>query len=317
MTSAGVRPPFAGVGVADPPVGKPIRTDSIIRKFLLWWFRQPHGIAHVSLSISIDMTHALAYLDRLAELDGPKVSVQHLLSGVIGRTLHHHPAANARIVGRRIVPVDSVAAAMPVNLLGHAGESTSELGMALVEQLERRSLRDIADATRGAVKEERAGRSANPFVGAMKAMARRMPQRLLDQALDTMDRGMQSLPIASQVYDQFPVTTGLTNPGAALSNLEGARFMGGAFSLPQKLLHVGTLWGVSMITQDVMVVKGEVAVRPVLPMLLIFDHRLIDGVAAGRMLQFVVCVLQDPARWFGEDGRHPGPDPVDGALARA
>ena len=114
MTSAGVRPPFAGVGVADPPVGKPIRTDSIIRKFLLWWFRQPHGIAHVSLSISIDMTHALAYLDRLAELDGPKVSVQHLLSGVIGRTLHHHPAANARIVGRRIVPVDSVAAAMPV-----------------------------------------------------------------------------------------------------------------------------------------------------------------------------------------------------------
>jgi len=297
-------------------VGKPIHAESIIRKLLMWWFRQPHGVAYVSLSITIDMTQALAYLDHLTQIGGPKVSVQHLLSGVIGRSLHHHPAANARIIGRRILPVDSVAAAMPVNLLGHAGESGSELGMALVEQLESRNLREIAVATRGVVKEERAGRTANPFMGVLKSMARRMPQRLLDPALDAVDRGMQTPAVAQKVYKQFPVTTGLTNPGAALSNLAGARFTGGAFALPQKLLHVGTLWGVSMITEDVMVVDGELAVRPVLPMLLIFDHRLIDGVAAGRLLQFLVSVLQDPQRWFGEDGSHVGPHPVDGPLGR-
>ncbi len=280
----------------------------------MWWFRQPYGQAYVSLSIAVDMTHSLAFLDRLAKVDGPKVSVQHLLSGVIGRTLHHHPAANARIIGRRIFPIESVAAAMPVNLLGHAGESSSELGMALVEKLEARSLREIAVATRGVVKEERAGRSANPFVGFLKGMASRMPQRVLDKALDAVDRGMQTPSVARQVYDQFPVTTGLTNPGAALSNLAGARFTGGSFSLPQKLLHVGTLWGVSMITEDVMVVDGELAVRPVLPMLLIFDHRLIDGVSAGRLLQFLVSVLQDPEAWFGEDGTHAGPHPVNGPL---
>jgi len=292
-----------------PPTGRPINPNSIIRKFLHWWFRAPAGIAYVSVNGSIDMTAALAYLDQLAQHDGPKVSVQHLLAGVIGRTLHHHPAANARIIGRRIVAVDDVAAAMPVNLLGTKAEAGSELGMALVEKLQVRSLRQISTATRSAVKEERAGKSSHPFIGLMKGLAKRMPQRLLDGALDAMDASMRTPAIAEQFYQTFPVTTGLTNPGAALANLQGAKFTGGAFSLPQKLLHVGTLWGVTPISDDVFAVDGQAVVRPALPVLLVFDHRLIDGVAAGRMMQFAVHVLQDPERWFGPDGTHEGPEP--------
>ena len=79
----------------------------------MWWFRSP-DIAYVSVNGKMDMTAAQAYLSKLADQPGPKVSVQHLLAGVIGRTLHHHPAANARIIHNRIVPVEDVAAAMPV-----------------------------------------------------------------------------------------------------------------------------------------------------------------------------------------------------------
>jgi pyruvate/2-oxoglutarate dehydrogenase complex dihydrolipoamide acyltransferase (E2) component len=293
-----------------PPSGRPINRESIIRKFLMWWFRQPHGIAYVSVNGSIDMTASLAYLDRLAKQPGPKVSVQHLLAGVIGRTLHHHPAANARIVGRRIIPVSDVAAAMPVNLLGHSGEKTSELGMALVEKLQERNLREVADATRGAVKEERSGRSSHPVMGLLKKLAVHMPQAVLDRSLDALDASLQNPTIAEQFYRSLPVTTGLTNPGAALADLQGAKFTGGAFSLPQKLVHVGTLWGVTPIADDVFAIDGKPEVRPALPVLLVFDHRLIDGVAAGRMLQFAFHILQNPEVWFGSDGLHRGPDPV-------
>ena len=292
-----------------PPTGRPINPNSIIRKFLTWWFRAPNGIAYVSVNGSIDMTASLAYLERLAATDGPKVSVQHLLAGVIGRTLHHHPAANARIIGHRIMAVPDVAAAMPVNLLGHAGESGSELGMALVERLQVRSLRQISTATRSAVKEERAGRSSNPLIGVLKSLAKRSPQLVLDRALDALDASLRNPAIANQFYKSLPVTTGLTNPGAALADLPGAKFTGGAFSLPQKLLHVGTLWGVTPITDDVFAIDGQAVVRPALPVLLVFDHRLIDGVAAGRMLQFAFHVLQHPERWFGPDGQHEGPEP--------
>lgn len=293
----------------SPPAGRPINPRSIIRKFASWWFRAPGGSAYVSVNGSIDMTAALAYLEQLATHAGEKVSVQHLLAGVIGRTLHHHPAANARIIGDRIVPVAEVAAAMPVNLLGHASGEASELGMALVERLQAKSLRDIARSTRAAVREERQGRSSNPLIAAMKSAAKRMPQGVLNRALDAMDAGMRTPAIAEQVYRTFPVTTGLTNPGAALADLPGAKFTGGAFSLPQKLVHVGTMWGVTPISDDVFAVDGQAVVLPALPVLLIFDHRLIDGVAAGRMLQFAVHILQDPERWFGPDGTHAGPEP--------
>jgi pyruvate/2-oxoglutarate dehydrogenase complex dihydrolipoamide acyltransferase (E2) component len=274
----------------------------------MWWFQSP-DISYVSVNGKMDMTAAQAYLARLAEQTGPKVSVQHLLAGVIGRTLHHHPAANARIIHHRIVPVEDVAAAMPVNLLGHAGGSASELGMAVVERLQVRSLREISEATRGAVETEREGKSSNPVMGFLKGLAKRMPQPVLNRALDALDRSLRNPVLADQFYRSLPVTTGLTNPGAALADLPGAKFMGGAFSLPQKLLHVGTLWGVTPISDDVFAIDGKPVVLPALPVLLIFDHRLIDGVAAGHLMQFAFHILQDPERWFGPDGTHQGPGP--------
>ena len=291
-----------------PPSGRPINPHSIIRKVLMWWFRSP-DVAYVSVNGQMDMTNALAYLERLAAQPGPKVSVQHLLAGVISRTLHHHPAANARILNHRIVPVADVGVAMPVNLLGHAAESASELGMALVETVQKRSLRQISEATRGAVKVEREGKSSNSVLAAIKGLAKRMPQPVLNRALDAIDQRLQNPLLATPFYRALPVTTGLTNPGAALANLPGARFMGGAFTLPQKLVHIGTLWGIAPISDDVFAIGGKAVVRPALPVLLIFDHRLIDGVAAGRILQYAYYILQDPERWFGPDGTHEGPEP--------
>lgn len=294
------------------PAGPRINPDSLVRKFLMWWFRAPHGIAYVSVNGQIDMTNALAYLEKLGQQDVPdeeRVTVQHLLAAVVSRALHHHPAANARIIGRRIIAQDHVGVAMPVNLLGHKGGRDSELSVGLVEACEGKSLRQIATETRGVVKTERSGQSANPFIGLMKGLAKRMPQAALDRFLDGFHAGMQTRTFADQVYAQFPATTALTNPGAALGQLDGARFTGGAFSLPQRLIHVGTLWGVTPIVDDVMAIRGEVKVVPTLPVLMIFDHRLVDGVAAGRLLTFAVEILQDPERWFGPSGRHPGPNP--------
>ncbi|HCH65035.1 MAG TPA: hypothetical protein DFR83_19685, partial [Deltaproteobacteria bacterium] len=203
-----------------PPSGRPINPHSIIRKVLMWWFRSP-DVAYVSVNGQMDMTNALAYLERLAAQPGPKVSVQHLLAGVISRTLHHHPAANARILNHRIVPVADVGVAMPVNLLGHAAESASELGMALVETVQKRSLRQISEATRGAVKVEREGKSSNSVLAAIKGLAKRMPQPVLNRALDAIDQRLQNPLLATPFYRALPVTTGLTNPGAALANLPG------------------------------------------------------------------------------------------------
>ncbi len=48
---------------------------------------------------------------------------------------------------------------------------------------------------------------------------------------------------------------------------------------------------------------GRPEVRRMLPLLYVFDHRLFDGVLAGKILTRVFDVLQDPAAHFGPEGR--------------
>ena len=79
-------------------------------------------------------------------------------------------------------------------------------------------------------------------------------------------------------------------------------FRAGAMELPQRLFHVPTVWGLSSLQDEVWAVDGKPEVRPVLPVILLFDHRLFDGVMAGRILVRLNDLLQSPEEHFGSDG---------------
>lgn len=284
---------------------------SVIRRFLMWWFGPPAS-PWVSVNVSIDMTAALAYLERVNVGEGPRISLQHLLCGAVGRTLSRWPMANARIHRSRIIPQDDVVVAMPVNLLGHAEGERRELGLAVVDGAGRRSLRALAGATRETVANERKGKVDNPLMRRMLRLAASSPGPVLGRALDALEASRLHPAVDARLHAMAPVTTGLTNPGAALANQPGVVFRGGAVSLPDRLVHVGTFWGVTPIQDEVVAVDGAPAVRPMLPLLLVFDHRLVDGVLAGRVLETFSGILQDPEACFGPDGgQERGRPPVD------
>lgn len=274
---------------------------SIIREFLLWWFGPPYS-PWVSTSVAIDFSDSRAYLDALAQQEGPRVSVQHLLTAAIGRALRDFPDANSRVIGGKIVPSDQVAVAMPVNLLGHKGGAEKELSAAIVDRADTRSLRDIADRTRATVKEEREGRVTNPIGRWLTRGIKHLPGPAVHRALDLMDRASRKRLIAEQLFAQMPVTTGLTNPGATLAGQEGILFRGAALSLPGRLMHLGTVWAISAVQDEVIPIGGVPTVRPMLPVVLIFDHRLIDGVRASRLILRLREIIGDPAAEFGADG---------------
>ncbi|MEL6346958.1 MAG: 2-oxo acid dehydrogenase subunit E2 [Myxococcota bacterium] len=274
---------------------------SVIRQFLKWWFGPPFS-PWVSANVLIDFSAARAYLDALAKPPGSKVSVQHLLIATVGRTLRAFPDANARIVAGRIQRQDAVNVVAPVNLLGHPAGRSRELSMAITTGADTRALRDLARDARDAVRAERTDRITNPFVRTVVRMMERSPEPLTRRALDALDRGMRNPAVAAQVYAQAPFTTALTNPGSTFKDREGLLFRGGALSLPGRLVHLGTLWGVSAVQNEVMVIDGAPAVRPALPVLLLFDHRLIDGARAGQILLRFHDILRDPASFFGVDG---------------
>lgn len=278
---------------------------SFARKFSLWFFRPPFS-PYVSLSVSADFTRARAYLAEVNEDGGPRVSVQHLMVAAIGRVYAEFPVANATASATRIQRFDHVGVAMPVNLLDGPARR-AETSLVILERAEERSLTEIAGQTRRRVAGEKSGRSDNALLRFAHRLAEKAPTPLLGLGLSALDRLGRLPGVANRLHARFPITVVVSNPGAALPLPQGAIMGGAAFSPPQRLMGVGSLVGVFPIQDEVVPVDGQPQVRPMLPLLYVFDHRLFDGVLAGRILTRLFEVLQEPELHFGPRGRRSGP----------
>ena len=274
------------------------RERSVVRRTLHWWFRPPQN-PYVTVNFAVDVGDARAWLATLGE---PRVSLNALVVATIGRVLREFPTANARIVGRHTERVDRVGIAMPVNLLGHSAEADREVSMAVVPDIDRMSLREVAAATTKTVRAEREGTAQNDLIRRILGLAERVPGPVLHGVLETIDRAHRHRPLARRLYEQVPVTTALSNAGAAMRATPGMLFRGADIAIPPRLVHIGTFWGLSAVQDEVVPFHGVPTVRPMLPVLFLFDHRLVDGVVGSRIATRFGAILANPAAEFGSDG---------------
>ena len=52
-------------------------------------------------------------------------------------------------------------------------------------------------------------------------------------------------------------------------------------------------------------INGKPEVRPMLPLMMLFDHRLIDGMKGSMLLMEIARCIQDPVSVFGVNGQVP------------
>ncbi len=272
----------------------------MVRKFLLWWFDWPAN-PFVCVAGAFDFTNARVYLASLREQGGPEVTINHLLAASVGRVLKEFPMANARVIGKRIELLEQVGLAMPVSLAGHVTE-TRELSMAMVAQIDILSLRQVADACRSSVAGERAGRSQRPVVQWVNRFLEHMPLPLMSRGLDALDWLGRRPAFAAELQKHIPVSACLSNPGAAFREVEGAVLRAVSFAPPPRLNPVGTIWAVSAVQDEVIAEEGQPVVRPMLPVALVFDHRLFDGIMAGKVLTRFAELIREPQAHFGANG---------------
>jgi pyruvate dehydrogenase E2 component (dihydrolipoamide acetyltransferase) len=86
--------------------------------------------------------------------------------------------------------------------------------------------------------------------------------------------------------DTHGATVGISNTGSYASEA------GTPILTPGSAVTVA----VGVIAPRALVVEGEVAARPACTLSLTFDHRVLDGAAAGRALTELVGILQDADR---------------------
>jgi pyruvate/2-oxoglutarate dehydrogenase complex dihydrolipoamide acyltransferase (E2) component len=258
--------------------------ESLLRPFTRWLFRYPPYSPYVTINVEVDF----------------------MLTALIGRLYTEFPAANAHVIGRRHFKHRHVNVGLPVDMLGHKGGSELEVGVVVVEQTERLSVRQIAARTRKTVAAERDGKSQLGIVKVLLPIARRSPEWLMEGVLDGLDRLSRSWALSPLTHRALPISMAITNPGSVVGNVPGGRFVSASMVPPNRVLSIGSLLGVAGVRDQVLAVDGEAKIRPTLPMIYIFDHRLFDGVVASRMLMRFAEMMSDPSAILGADGTSEG-----------
>lgn len=91
-----------------------------------------------------------------------------------------------------------------------------------------------------------------------------------------------------------------------LNDMQGGSFsitnygsIGGTFATPIINYPESAILGVGKIYEKPLAVDGKIEIRKVLPLSLVFDHRIADGAYAQRFLNSIISNLKDPTKLSG------------------
>lgn len=238
--------------------------------------------------LDVDATEALAFVRELRAKSGERITLTHLVGHAVARAIAQQPDVNAIVRFGRLYQRDTIDVFFQVafggggNLAGHKVERADQKGVAAIA----RELGEGASKVRD-------GRAEN--VKTTKRFTH-MPAPMMGLALRaasllTYDLGLD-LSAYGVPFDSF---------GSAMVTNVGS--FGLTVGLPP-LLPISRCPLVVLVgeVQDRPVARdGAVVVRPVLPIGVTFDHRLLDGFHAGVLAKEFRRVLENPREVLAEE----------------
>ena len=245
----------------------------------------------------LDASKVLACMQRIRAEGGPKVTLLHAAALTLARSYRRYPDLNAKVVGSKILRLDSIDITFPVNL---SPEEPGDLEILFgkVNDLDRLDLPQAAEAFRAAADRARKLGSSRATRWAQR-VGDLVPNRVLslgmNQGWDLFKRvnfsrlGMRHHPFGS---------TTISNIGAlpVSPTLRGLSAM--ALIIPMGYVS-SYLLGPTVdrpVAED-----GEVVVRPIVPLTYGIDHRVVDGFGFMRYVDFWTRTFDDPERFLMRD----------------
>lgn len=259
----------------------------------MWFFDEPSNDPYVSLTFDVDVAPLRRFLDAYEREHGVRASIQHAMTRAVARCLVELPALNVKALGGSLYALDGVNLAVPVHLASKTGRGGDETGMTILRDVHRTSLGEVARAMRERASDERTGRITLSGSAVARRVARFVPDGVLRPALGVA-RWMLTHPAGYRALEShFGISSAVTNVGAVFSLPRGARFRAASASIPSKLGPVASVFGVAPTEPAAVVEDGALVTRTVLPIVMIVDHRAVDGVlmatAASRVCESLLA----------------------------
>jgi len=235
--------------------------------------------------LEVPMRGSLAYLERVRNETGVRVTVTHLVARAVALAIRQYPQLNGIVSRGRVMLRDTVDVFLQV-----ATEGGSDLSGIKVSRADEKSVVEIARECEARV--ERLRQRRDRQVERTKSMLDRIPVRFLGPMMRAIayliyDRDLD-LTRFGIVKDEFGSVM-VTNVGTFGLSQAHAPLV--PFSRTPVVLLVGE------IQEKPVAEAGRVVIRPMMAIGVTFDHRFMDGYQGGAMAQLFRAYLEDPARF--------------------
>ncbi|MCB9797584.1 MAG: 2-oxo acid dehydrogenase subunit E2 [Alphaproteobacteria bacterium] len=232
--------------------------------------------------LTVDATEVLAYIDRVRETTGEKVTVTHIVGCAVGRALAAAPGLNGRIVFGSFVPFETVDISYLVVL-----EGGKNLAKAKIERIDGKNPADVAAELRLLAERLRGGRDENFEKG--QGPLKLLPTWIIRPMIWLTGWLTGALGIELKMFglERFPF-------GACVITSVGMLGIDEGFAPPTPWARAPAYILIGAVKDQPCVVDGELTVRPQLTLCATIDHRFVDGFQIGIMARELKAVFANP-----------------------
>ena len=260
----------------------PVEDASSFRRMAAAMWRSPSDPS-IYGSMDVDATASLAFLREHQEAAGVKLSITHLVARAVALAMRDQPEINGKVrFWGRLEQRSTIDVFVTV-----ATEGNRDLSGARIERADEKSLAELAREIRDRVGKIRSGK--DPSYKKSKSALKSVPWWLARPATWLSDV------LVNELHFDLPAQGMPRDPfGSAIVTSVGMFGIDSAFAPFVPLARCPMLILVPEIRPRPWAVGETVEVRPVLRLCATFDHRIIDGAAAGRFASRLTQLFATP-----------------------
>ncbi|MGK5086761.1 2-oxo acid dehydrogenase subunit E2 [Bdellovibrionota bacterium FG-2] len=233
--------------------------------------------------MDIDVGAATAYIDKLKNDLGVKLSLTHFVGKLMAETLSRHPDINCVLRFGRLYQRKTVDVFFQIA----SDDTGKDLSGTVIREAERKSLAEIARELQLAAREIR--EKGDPAFKKMKGLMGGLPGILSRYVLDFAGFILYTLnlwsPLLGAPRDSF---------GSVMVTSIGSLGLDSAFAPIVPYSRCPLLITVGVVRDMPVVQDGQIVIRPIVRLCATFDHRLIDGMHASHMVRTIMKIFKNP-----------------------
>lgn len=249
----------------------------------------------------LDSSRVKTVIDDVRAGGGPKITLLHAAALALARSYRRYPELNSKVVGKKVLQLDSVDITFPVTLSPQQ-PGDLEILFAKVNDVDRMTLPEVAVAFADASTRARE-LAQRPLTRLVDRAGRLLPDALIGLGMSHGWELFKRVDFSKVGLRHHPFgSTTISNIGAIrpIEGLTGLTTM--ALIIP---MGYTSSYLLGPATDKPVVEHGAIVVRPIVPLTYGIDHRVCDGFNFVRYVDYWTRCFREPSRFLmGHDDPH-------------